>query len=519
MPTRLQLGANGDPAEREADTVANRVAAGMPKVDIGRSAPSIRRRPAAAGASASPTSAVEQVLHSSGAPLTPAVRSEMETRIGHDFSAVRVHTDERAQRSAAELNAEAFTVGHDIAFAQGRYAPESSLGRRLLAHELTHVVQQSNTAPVLQAKVVDDDAHLPCRAVPNRSAADLTARENRAAEFAEQAAVAVRANPVSEATRERLWRWFRLDDNNSVDRCRRIATLGDRLDQLAREIRQTDCTYRCTATGEPEGLCADGNANAATYVGLTRRIDLCSAFWSRTPEEQAETLLHEWAHYLFVLRGVGDAQSGGFDNAACYGAFATEIVTGNAISPDEVNCAPNANPLPARDPAASQQPCPTNVFVNLSAQGGYAYGLPGANHYLTAGAGLDLLFPLTRMHDWELSVGARYLQFAPIDAGARGAYLFGVRTGLQFRHTPWRTGWQAGGYLEGGGIALPTDTSGTRTLPYVGGGVTAGFNLRLGQQTALQIFAEVGGNAGFDTRNSTQFGWFQSGLNAALQFQ
>ena len=68
----------------------------------------------------------------------------MESRLGQDFGGVRVHTDESAAGSARALRAAAFTVGADIAFAKGRYAPASTAGRALLAHELTHVLQQAN---------------------------------------------------------------------------------------------------------------------------------------------------------------------------------------------------------------------------------------------------------------------------------------------------------------------------------------------------------------------------------------
>jgi hypothetical protein len=67
----------------------------------------------------------------------------MEPRFGTDFSAVRVHTDSNAQSLARSVNAQAFTVGNDVVFGAGQYAPESDSGKRLLAHELTHVIQQS----------------------------------------------------------------------------------------------------------------------------------------------------------------------------------------------------------------------------------------------------------------------------------------------------------------------------------------------------------------------------------------
>src|SRR5215218_7275927 len=85
--------------------------------------------------------AVEEALHSNGHPLAAKVRGFMEERIGHDFSRVRVHTDELAARSAQAVNALAYTVGSDVVFGAGQYAPETKTGRGLLAHELTHVAQ------------------------------------------------------------------------------------------------------------------------------------------------------------------------------------------------------------------------------------------------------------------------------------------------------------------------------------------------------------------------------------------
>ena len=88
---------------------------------------------------------VHEALASSGQPLDTGTRTFMEARFGHDFGQVRVHTDARASESARAVNAMAYTVGRDIVFAPGQFAPESHSGRHLLAHELTHVVQQSGS--------------------------------------------------------------------------------------------------------------------------------------------------------------------------------------------------------------------------------------------------------------------------------------------------------------------------------------------------------------------------------------
>ena len=85
-------------------------------------------------------------LSGNGSPLPSAVRSSMESSVGYDFNAVRVHTDSNASHLARAVNARAFTVGSDIVFGSGEYSPASKDGQKLLAHELTHVVQQ--TGPV-----------------------------------------------------------------------------------------------------------------------------------------------------------------------------------------------------------------------------------------------------------------------------------------------------------------------------------------------------------------------------------
>ena len=89
---------------------------------------------------------VERVLSTPGTPLEPTLRSDMEQRFDQDFSHVRVHVGSQASAAANIVNARAFTVGRDIVFGTGQYAPEAIAGRKLLAHELAHVVQQTGLA-------------------------------------------------------------------------------------------------------------------------------------------------------------------------------------------------------------------------------------------------------------------------------------------------------------------------------------------------------------------------------------
>src|SRR5829696_7873127 len=85
---------------------------------------------------------VDQVTSSSGAPLDQKTREFFEPRFDHDFSQVRVFADDGASESARSVNALAYTVGNNVVFGPGSYEPHTTQGRRLLAHELAHVVQQ-----------------------------------------------------------------------------------------------------------------------------------------------------------------------------------------------------------------------------------------------------------------------------------------------------------------------------------------------------------------------------------------
>jgi pyrrolidone-carboxylate peptidase len=102
----------------------------------------LRRSSPSASAPGRVPPSVLDALRSAGSPLPSTVRDGMEQRLGHDFSRVRVHTDAWAARSASDVQARAYTVGSHVVFAAGQYQPATDRGNHLLAHELTHVVQQ-----------------------------------------------------------------------------------------------------------------------------------------------------------------------------------------------------------------------------------------------------------------------------------------------------------------------------------------------------------------------------------------
>lgn len=139
VPTPLPVGRADAPEERAADAMAGAV---------------LRRAPSVAGGGGGgrmAPPAVHEVLSAPGEALAPGARGEMEGRFGHDFGRVRVHHDARAAASAEAVAARAYAVGPHLVFGPGQYAPDRADGRRLLAHELAHVVQhEAGAAPAVR---------------------------------------------------------------------------------------------------------------------------------------------------------------------------------------------------------------------------------------------------------------------------------------------------------------------------------------------------------------------------------
>jgi hypothetical protein len=166
IQAKLKVGAVDDPLEHEADRVAEQVMHMLaPDVSVASALPQVSRKCVACeeeeeklqkkpagpqGAAGEVPGIVHEVLSSPGQPLDTATRGYFEPRFGHDFSRTRVHSGAQAATSAEKINAVAYTSGQHVVFGEGRYAPETSEGRRLLAHELVHVVQQrSGASPII----------------------------------------------------------------------------------------------------------------------------------------------------------------------------------------------------------------------------------------------------------------------------------------------------------------------------------------------------------------------------------
>jgi hypothetical protein len=158
---KLTINAPGDEYEQEADRISERVmrtpepplqpvaANGYSDQPNGLHAHEPLQAKRAHGNDPAATTVpaiVHEVLSSAGQPLNNATRAFMEPRFGHDFSRVRVHTDNKAANAARAVEARAYTSGRDIVFGSGEYVPQHSERQQLLAHELAHVVQQGQTS-------------------------------------------------------------------------------------------------------------------------------------------------------------------------------------------------------------------------------------------------------------------------------------------------------------------------------------------------------------------------------------
>jgi len=168
---------------------------------------------------------VHDVLRSPGEPLDPATRAFMEPRLGHDFGNVRIHTDARAAESARGVNALAYTVGRDVVFGAGQYDPGTETGKKLLGHELAHVVQQRNQPATLQGQLQVNEPGEPLEKEAEDAAGAIVARHSplRAA----LATAAPPPRPLLQRTAKFVEDGSAIDDFNLAERVLSGEQAGD----------------------------------------------------------------------------------------------------------------------------------------------------------------------------------------------------------------------------------------------------------------------------------------------------
>jgi hypothetical protein len=341
--------------EEPEETVRTRAAAGI-------LAPGTAASPAPAAAKA----AVGDL--GSGRSLSRAERSFFEPRFGADFGQVRVHDDAAGGRAARALDARAFTLGRDIAFAPGERAPGTAGGDRLLAHELAHVAQRDGALrrAVGTSSRCRDNAHgAPTNALDHIRRADEMAVamcRNAGALLLISAADAGRPGFRTDAIVSAYYDWFggprqlangrfrsrfggtfTTEDAAAADEMSGFDTRFARADQwLSGSIRYL-CpgTRRFTIPGCTPGRC--GGSEAVSCPTGTRMIVVCPAFWNVGSEKgRASIIAHEALHARLRLGGHPAARRE--RNPACYDGFLRQVF--NVTDVVDAQCSAIVRPSP-----------------------------------------------------------------------------------------------------------------------------------------------------------------------------
>lgn len=381
---KLKIGAVKDPLEHEADRIADQVMrmterdvvaaeAGVPPVvpaDHDAAVPpvvsrkcatcgeeeNLRRKPAEAQPIAGDApAAVHEVLRSPGQPLDAASRAYFEPRFGHDFSQVRVHSGAAVERSARDVNARAYTVKHDIVFGPREYAPATSAGKRLLAHELAHVVQQGQSGPddgsltpkqgtQAQSSIASARASLALilrQKVPHETSGGQQGPAGKPEDREKQAKALCINEPVDAAKArcdftERQTKEVRILHEHALRICNRAISgidmpgneseveriANDYFHYVDKKIRLTDWnrrTFRSKVKAVANelgrariacGTCQDENCNSGAIAhSIPGLIVLCPSFFNLEKSEAKKTmtptrvLIHEGGHLAGLDRG------------------------------------------------------------------------------------------------------------------------------------------------------------------------------------------------------------------------
>ncbi|HEV2830337.1 MAG TPA: DUF4157 domain-containing protein [Hanamia sp.] len=274
-------------------------------------------------------------LSNTGQSLPNEVRNFYEPRFGYDFSNVKVHTDTVAAKSAQSINALAYTSGDNIVFNSNQYSPNTDTGKRLLGHELTHVVQQGNGINKKSIQRLVRSSLVTCAAGQNPFGADRRASAllTNAVTLIDNAVAARPADPANAdvtTVGNAMRTAFRLNpanDSNWNDPAPHfgLPLIRRRLDAAKNYIDSVVFTFNCVANGTNHTIpgcatfaCAAGTEAVSCHNNATEMV-LCPDFWALSTNQRARTYLHEVLHITF--RVVDDWGQPDQHNAHCYAQF------------------------------------------------------------------------------------------------------------------------------------------------------------------------------------------------------
>lgn len=275
-----------------------------------------------------------QATRGGGSTMNSTTKSFMESRFGADFSNIKIHTDSNAAGLSKDLNAQAFTIGNDIYFNDGKFSPGSDEGKHLLAHELTHTLQQKTTsAPSTVRRLVRDSlVNCPGHHVgaPDRHAVTLL---NNALAIIDRARAARPGDPANAdvtTVGNAMHTAFRLSAANAANWDDPVPHFGlllirRRIEIVRDYINSVVFTINCVGAGHNHVInpCAAGVCDAGTEAfschANPREIALCDLFWTRNGDQRARVYMHEVFH--ITLRIIDDWGEPDAHNAHCYAQF------------------------------------------------------------------------------------------------------------------------------------------------------------------------------------------------------
>ncbi|MET0576357.1 MAG: DUF4157 domain-containing protein [Mesorhizobium sp.] len=396
---KAQIGPVDDPFEREADQVADAVTSDRTFGPIGPTGNAVQRKCAqceeeeeqqtiqrkCAACEAEekiqrkPAEAAARAVSRGGQPLSEGERAYFEPRFGRDLSAVRIHTGGQAADAATAINARAYTLGSDIAFASGEYAPSSPHGKRLIAHELTHVVQQrsndnapirrtvaattncpANTAgapadPVSELQAADAEAQRMSLGASNVLALEaLTFQDPTFGPSYVSAAYRRRFGPPPPAPGGRFRNRFdgRIFATEGPAAAAEMLFLSERFKGL-NTFLSGNIRYRCPGTSRVTiGGCFDrcGANDFAWSCTPTdgRAIAICQGYWPLSGPQRAGAIVHESVHMRLNFGGHGSANANQRGrNPECYTSLILDLYRRDAsaatqaqFNPADPKCPP-----------------------------------------------------------------------------------------------------------------------------------------------------------------------------------
>ncbi len=509
VQAKLDVGPADDAYEREADSVAERVMR-MPEPTVQRTCAACAReeeekiRRKSDGPTTAPGSAEQAVADlGPGSPLPTSERTFFEGRLGCDLGGVRVHNDGVAAAGAEALRARAFTLGNRIAFARGAWRPGTFDGRTLLAHELTHVLQQGRGAPRAVRRdgeegtsEFSDQVTVLSRPSSGPGVVEGTVTRTETAPASgslprqeiHRGEMHVRFDPATCALSVPFGYNFvqTAQATGGVGICDDppAATAVPLLPQAEFNALKTSVladvnrglngwfNVRLTGTACPGGcagraipITVNAHEDAAhpnttiTVVNRGGRADagtICARSWNRP------TAVHEGGHQVL---GVGDEYPETDERLRAvapqwfrrervrredWSAMGTAEDTRFARFNERHFNAVKAfleHAYPGCTAALEARPRPFTPDFRITLGGGYA-SLSGISG-LFMQAGVDMGIPLDRMRRWELVLGPQVRWLNAMDSsGRREAFLLGARLGVEHTWTPSAGGFSVGGFGE-----------------------------------------------------------------------